>query len=142
MLYCERRAHAGTRSGRKGQVHDTVQEGPAAAASGWALRLGPSRGPGPQLSESGEVTNNEGNSAMSVLQLPEGESADFSQGEVYFIGNATTLIRFGGITILTDPAFLHKGQHVDLGHGIWAQRAALNARGSVLLWRAIGSSDR
>ena len=32
---------------------------------------------------------------MSVLQLPEGESADFSQGEVYFIGNATTLIRFG-----------------------------------------------
>ncbi|HEX9517893.1 MAG TPA: MBL fold metallo-hydrolase [Streptosporangiaceae bacterium] len=59
---------------------------------------------------------------MSVLQFPEGESADFSQGEVYFIGNATTLIRFGGITILTDPAFLHKGLHVDLGHGIWAQR--------------------
>ena len=79
---------------------------------------------------------------MSVLQFPEGKSADFSSGEVYFIGNATTLIRFGGITILTDPAFLHKGQHVDLGHGIWAQRAALNARGSVLLWRAIGSSDR
>ena len=59
---------------------------------------------------------------MSVLQLSGGESADFSHGEVYFIGNATTLIRFGGITILTDPAFLHKGQHVDLGRGIWAQR--------------------
>ena len=59
---------------------------------------------------------------MSVLQFPEGKSADFSSGEVYFIGNATTLIRFGGITILTDPAFLHKGQHVDLGRGIWAQR--------------------
>jgi L-ascorbate metabolism protein UlaG (beta-lactamase superfamily) len=41
---------------------------------------------------------------------------------VYFIGNATTLIRFGGLTILTDPAFLHKGEHVDLGHGIWARR--------------------
>jgi L-ascorbate metabolism protein UlaG (beta-lactamase superfamily) len=26
---------------------------------------------------------------------------------VYFIGNATTSIRFGGLTILTDPAFLH-----------------------------------
>ena len=59
---------------------------------------------------------------MSVLQLPEGEPADFSRGEVYFVGNATTLIRFGGITILTDPAFLHKGEHVDLGHGIWARR--------------------
>jgi hypothetical protein len=45
---------------------------------------------------------------MSVLLLREGDSADFSQGEVYFIGNATTLIRFGGVTVLTDPAFLHK----------------------------------
>ncbi len=59
---------------------------------------------------------------MAVLRFPEGESADFSQGEVYFIGNATTVIRFGGITILTDPAFLHKGDHVDLGHGMWARR--------------------
>jgi L-ascorbate metabolism protein UlaG (beta-lactamase superfamily) len=32
------------------------------------------------------------------------------------------LIRFGGLTILTDPAFLHKGEHVYLGHGIWARR--------------------
>jgi L-ascorbate metabolism protein UlaG (beta-lactamase superfamily) len=61
-------------------------------------------------------------SVMSTLQLPEAESADFSEGEVYFIGNATTLIRFGGITTLTDPTFLHRGVHVDLGHGIWARR--------------------
>ena len=59
---------------------------------------------------------------MTVLRLAEGGPADFSRGELYFIGNATTLIRFGGITILTDPAFLHKGGHVDLGHGIWARR--------------------
>jgi L-ascorbate metabolism protein UlaG (beta-lactamase superfamily) len=32
------------------------------------------------------------------------------------------LIRFGGLTILTDPTFLHKGEHVYLGHGIWARR--------------------
>jgi L-ascorbate metabolism protein UlaG (beta-lactamase superfamily) len=32
------------------------------------------------------------------------------------------LIRFAGLTILTDPAFLHKGNHVDLGHGIYARR--------------------
>lgn len=59
---------------------------------------------------------------MKSLKLTSNESADFSQGEVYFIGNATTLIRFGGLTILTDPAFLHKGEHVYLGHGIWARR--------------------
>jgi L-ascorbate metabolism protein UlaG (beta-lactamase superfamily) len=59
---------------------------------------------------------------MTSLELTSSGTADFSKGDVYFIGNATTLIRFGGLTILTDPAFLHKGEHVDLGHGIWARR--------------------
>jgi L-ascorbate metabolism protein UlaG (beta-lactamase superfamily) len=59
---------------------------------------------------------------MNTLELKSGGTADFNEGDVYFIGNATTLIRFGGLTILTDPAFLHKGEHVDLGHGIWARR--------------------
>jgi len=59
---------------------------------------------------------------MTVLRLGDGEPADFSRGEVYFIGNATTLIRFGGLTILTDPAFMHAGTHTYLGHGIWARR--------------------
>src|SRR5258708_37891328 len=59
---------------------------------------------------------------MNSLELTSSGTAQFDQGEVYFIGNATTLIRFGGLTILTDPAFLHKGEHVYLGHGIWARR--------------------
>ncbi|OBJ90483.1 MBL fold metallo-hydrolase [Mycobacterium asiaticum] len=59
---------------------------------------------------------------MTSLTLPSDETADFTEGDVYFIGNATTLIRYGGLTILTDPAFLHKGEHVHLGHGIWARR--------------------
>ena len=59
---------------------------------------------------------------MTSLELPGDGTADFTEGDVYFIGNATTLIRFGGLTILTDPAFLHKGEHVYLGHGIWARR--------------------
>jgi L-ascorbate metabolism protein UlaG (beta-lactamase superfamily) len=59
---------------------------------------------------------------MTVLRLQDGGAADFSRGEVYFIGNATTLIRFGGLTILTDPAFMHSGTHTYLGHGIWARR--------------------
>jgi L-ascorbate metabolism protein UlaG (beta-lactamase superfamily) len=59
---------------------------------------------------------------MTSFELSSSGTADFSEGNVYFIGNATTLIRFGGLTVLTDPAFLHKGEHVDLGHGIWARR--------------------
>jgi L-ascorbate metabolism protein UlaG (beta-lactamase superfamily) len=63
-----------------------------------------------------------GDHTMTSLELTSSGTADFDKGSVYFIGNATTLIRFGGLTILTDPAFLHKGEHVFLGHGIWARR--------------------
>jgi L-ascorbate metabolism protein UlaG (beta-lactamase superfamily) len=59
---------------------------------------------------------------MTSLELTGSGTAEFNEGDIYFIGNATTLIRFCGLTILTDPAFLHKGEHVDLGHGIWARR--------------------
>ena len=43
-------------------------------------------------------------------------------GSLYFIGTATTLIRFGDITVLTDPNFLHRGQRAYLGHGLTARR--------------------
>lgn len=56
------------------------------------------------------------------LTLPSTQAGDFSEGSVYFIGNATTLIRYGGFTILTDPTFLHAGDHVHLGHGMFARR--------------------
>ncbi|WP_026453915.1 MBL fold metallo-hydrolase [Saccharomonospora iraqiensis] len=56
------------------------------------------------------------------LTLPDTGSGDLSEGSVYFIGNATTLIRYGGFTILTDPTFLHAGDHVHLGHGMYARR--------------------
>ena len=59
---------------------------------------------------------------MTSLELTSSGPAEYDEGGIYFIGNATTLIRFCGLTILTDPAFLHKGEHVDLGHGIWARR--------------------
>jgi L-ascorbate metabolism protein UlaG (beta-lactamase superfamily) len=57
-----------------------------------------------------------------VLRLPPSRTAHFADGEIYFIGNATTLIRFGGFTVLTDPAFLHQGGYAYLGHGIYARR--------------------
>jgi L-ascorbate metabolism protein UlaG (beta-lactamase superfamily) len=39
-----------------------------------------------------------------------------------FGGNATTLLRIGGFTLLTDPNFLHRGQRAYLGKGLWAKR--------------------
>ena len=39
-----------------------------------------------------------------------------------FIGTATTLVRLGGFTLLTDPNFLHRGQRAYLGKGLWSRR--------------------
>ena len=39
-----------------------------------------------------------------------------------FVGNATLLLRVGGVTMLTDPSFLHAGDHVHVGYGVFAKR--------------------
>ncbi len=39
-----------------------------------------------------------------------------------FVGTATTLIRLGSFTVLTDPNFLHRGQRAYLGKGLWSRR--------------------
>jgi L-ascorbate metabolism protein UlaG (beta-lactamase superfamily) len=45
-----------------------------------------------------------------------------SADELLFIGTATTLIRFGGFTLLTDPNFLHSGESIHVGYGLHARR--------------------
>src|SRR4051812_44739284 len=61
--------------------------------------------------------------ANPVLDLPGRLSDDVhTGGEVTFIGTATVLIRYGGFTILTDPNFLHAGQHAYLGLGLRSKR--------------------
>lgn len=39
-----------------------------------------------------------------------------------FVGTATSVLRLGGITLLTDPNFLHAGQRVYLGYGLFSKR--------------------
>jgi L-ascorbate metabolism protein UlaG (beta-lactamase superfamily) len=57
------------------------------------------------------------------LVLPTDSSKpDFETGEILFIGTATVLLRYAGFTILTDPNFLHKGEHVHLHYGIRSAR--------------------
>lgn len=47
---------------------------------------------------------------------------DYKNGSISFIGTATVIIKYAGFTILTDPNFLHKGDHVHLGYGLTSKR--------------------
>ncbi|MFC4857180.1 MBL fold metallo-hydrolase [Actinophytocola glycyrrhizae] len=47
---------------------------------------------------------------------------DVTGDSVSFIGTATTLIRLGGFTVLTDPNFLHQGQWSYFGQGLFSRR--------------------
>lgn len=68
------------------------------------------------------VTAAPSTSPGQTLNLPADADAADQDGSVTFIGTATVLIRYGGMTILTDPNFLHKGDHVQLGYGLTSER--------------------
>jgi L-ascorbate metabolism protein UlaG (beta-lactamase superfamily) len=54
--------------------------------------------------------------------LSAGTADSEAAGSLLFIGTATTLIRYGDLTLLTDPNFLHQGQRAYLGYGLTAKR--------------------
>ncbi|PSN10921.1 MBL fold metallo-hydrolase [filamentous cyanobacterium CCT1] len=60
--------------------------------------------------------------AIQLVLPDDGQAPDFQTGSIFFVGNATTIIRYGGFTILTDPNFLHQGEHVHLGYGLRSAR--------------------
>src|SRR5918997_2300751 len=62
-----------------------------------------------------------GSPAPLELTTP-GAGGDAATGELTFIGTATVLLRYGGFTVLTDPNFLHAGQHAYLGLGLRSRR--------------------
>ena len=39
-----------------------------------------------------------------------------------FVGTATTVLRLGPFTLLTDPNFVRRGQRVHLGYGLYSRR--------------------
>lgn len=59
--------------------------------------------------------------ANKTHKHPDGSSGD-ENATIFFIGTATTIIEWEGIRILTDPNFLHAGDHVHLGPGVNATR--------------------
>lgn len=60
------------------------------------------------------------------IQLPTSAaaaiSAEAADGSIFFVGNATVLIRCGGFTILTDPTFIHMHEETWLGYGLHTKR--------------------
>ncbi len=46
------------------------------------------------------------------------QDVDIERGSIFFIGTATALLRYAGFTILTDPNFLHQGDHIHIGYGL------------------------
>ena len=60
---------------------------------------------------------------MNTLTLPDAPAAvATNEGSIFFIGNATVLIRVAGFTILTDPTFIHKHEQTWLGGGLHTTR--------------------
>jgi L-ascorbate metabolism protein UlaG (beta-lactamase superfamily) len=58
--------------------------------------------------------------ATSPSETPQ--PGTIGQTTLTFIGTATTLLRLGRFTVLTDPNFLHRGQRAYLGYGLWSRR--------------------
>ena len=66
----------------------------------------------------------------SIPMAEPGKSApsiEPEKGTLKFIGTATVLISWAGFTIMTDPNFLHKGDHVHLGPGVNSMRLSYPA---------------
>jgi L-ascorbate metabolism protein UlaG (beta-lactamase superfamily) len=53
---------------------------------------------------------------------PAPVEAEATTGSIFFIGNATVLLRIAGFTILTDPTFIHKHEQTWLGGGLHTTR--------------------
>jgi L-ascorbate metabolism protein UlaG (beta-lactamase superfamily) len=63
-----------------------------------------------------------GDAASTTDSSGEAPAAGHTEGSLLFVGTATTLLRYAGFTLLTDPNFLHRGQRAYLGYGLTSKR--------------------
>jgi L-ascorbate metabolism protein UlaG (beta-lactamase superfamily) len=62
-------------------------------------------------------------STRTEILLPGDQTlSDIEAGSIFFVGNATVLIRYAGFCILTDPTFVHMHEQVSIGYGLQATR--------------------
>lgn len=50
------------------------------------------------------------------------KNAGSENASIFFVGTATTILEWEGIRLMTDPNFLHAGDHVHLGPGVTGER--------------------
>ncbi|OAG00412.1 Metallo-hydrolase/oxidoreductase [Paraphaeosphaeria sporulosa] len=60
--------------------------------------------------------------AKTTKVHPSNAKEQNTNATLYFIGTATTILEWEGTRILTDPNFLHAGDHVHLGPGVSGTR--------------------
>jgi len=60
--------------------------------------------------------------ATATKVHPSNAKEENTNATLFFIGTATTILEWEGARILTDPNFLHAGDHVHLGPGVSATR--------------------
>jgi L-ascorbate metabolism protein UlaG (beta-lactamase superfamily) len=63
-----------------------------------------------------------GTTVPTVELAAGGDRVEVVEGSMTFIGTATVLYRIAGFTFLTDPNFLHRGDHAKLGYGLRSRR--------------------
>jgi L-ascorbate metabolism protein UlaG (beta-lactamase superfamily) len=51
-----------------------------------------------------------------------GTADGMAEETLTFVGNATTVLRLGAFTVLTDPNFIRRGERAYLGKGLWSRR--------------------
>jgi L-ascorbate metabolism protein UlaG (beta-lactamase superfamily) len=61
-------------------------------------------------------------SKASSSSINASSPVQLNTGSIIFIGNPTVLIRYAGLTILTDPTFIHIHEKVNLGFGLYTTR--------------------
>jgi hypothetical protein len=59
--------------------------------------------------------------AKTTKQHPT-KATGSENASIFFVGNATTILEWEGVRLMTDPNFLHKGDHVHLGPGVTGVR--------------------
>jgi L-ascorbate metabolism protein UlaG (beta-lactamase superfamily) len=60
--------------------------------------------------------------AASIDVARRAGALPWREATLQFIGNATMLLRLNGIRVLTDPNFLHAGDHAHIGYGMTTRR--------------------
>lgn len=81
------------------------------------VHLAPTRDLPPNISVPSNLPD-----AKEIKVHPGATNAQESNASLFFIGTATCIIEWEGIRIMTDPNFLHAGDHVHLGPGITGTR--------------------